>query len=104
MDDNSIQFPPYPRDPSSIRGQAFAEKADRDLIESGLRQLAPGQCVSLVVGTDKETGERALHACTVISMHGHKTHHAANGQSWRYIPGDEKWSDIGPLTDVVHSS
>lgn len=82
-------------------GEAMETTSDRDLIEQGLRTLAPGQCVSVIVGTD-ELGQRGLHCCTVTAMHGHKTHHAANGQSWRYIPGDERWSDLGPLKDVVH--
>lgn len=82
------------------------DQADRDLIETGLQMLAPGQCVSVIVGTDAR-GIRELHTCivTVEQMpHGHKTHHAANGQSWRYIPGDERWSDVGPLKDVVHDA
>jgi hypothetical protein len=77
--------------------------SDMELIETALRALAPGQCVSVIVGTD-EDGERAAHACIVVSIHGHKTHHAACGQSWRYIVGDERWSVLGPLTDPVVSN
>lgn len=81
-------------------------QADRDLIELALDVLRPGECSSMIVGT-AESGDRGLHGCEITfseRIHGHKTHHCACGQSWRYIKGDERWSDVGPLTDVVHSS
>lgn len=78
-------------------------QSDSALIEEGLRTLARGQCVSVIVATN-EAGVRNYHQCTVDLMHGHKTHHCGCGESWRYVPGDNRWSAVGPLTDVVHSS
>lgn len=79
--------------------------ADEKLMAEGLWALAPGQCVSVIVGTDKAR-QRGLHCCAVMEVHGHKTHRCGCGcgQSWRYLKGDERWSVLGPLTDVVLSS
>lgn len=79
--------------------------SDMELIEDALRDLAPGQCVSVIVGTDA-SGKRDIHPCVVQAMHGHKTHRCGCGcrQSWRYLIGGERWSDVGPLTNVVHAA
>lgn len=78
---------------------------DQELLTAGTYAQTRGQCVAVIVGTN-EQGERGFHLCNVTvmqAMHGHKTHHCDCGESWRYLVGDERWSAVGPLTDVVFS-
>lgn len=105
---------PEPPDPDALeepeertKRQMTEESAeDKQMLAAGLRARKRGDCLSVIVGTD-EAGERRLHVCMIAvsaSPQGHKTHHCGCCQeSWRYLPGDDVWSALGPLTDVVFS-